>query len=281
MVVFAQAAKPTSVTKLSVIMPVYNEYATASKALEALLSRSLPGLTKEVIVVESNSSDGTRDLVLRYRDHPEVNLVLQEQARGKGNAVRAGLKVATGDIVLIQDADLEYDLDDYDQLLEPLLTFRTSFVLGSRHSRGWKIRVFNDQPVIAGIFNLGHMILLGFFNLLYRRNLRDPFTMFKVFRTDCLHGLRLECDRFDFDLELVIKLIRKGYLPVEIPVNYRARSFSEGKKVSPLRDPLTWVRAMAKYRFVSILDDSEAQGIRAARRPRLPQEAQSNVVLPT
>ena len=90
------------------------------------------------------------------------------------------------------------------------------------------------------------------FNVLYGQRLRDPFTMYKVFWRDCLHGLDLECNRFDFDFELVIKLIRKGYRPLEIPVNYRSRSFQEGKKVSVLRDPLTWLRALLRYRFGSI-----------------------------
>ncbi len=100
--------------------------------------------------------------------------------------------------------------------------------------------------------NLGHVFFTALFNVVYGTRLRDPFTMFKVFRRDCLYGLTFESNRFDFDWELVGKLVRAGYRPLEIPVNYRSRSFSEGKKVSFFRDPLTWIRACFKYRFVRL-----------------------------
>ena len=93
------------------------------------------------------------------------------------------------------------------------------------------------------------MFFLGLFNFIYRQRLKDPFSMFKVFRRECLYGLTFECNRFDFDFEIVIKLLRKGYRPIELPVNYRARSPSEGKKVSMVRDPLTWIRALLKFRW--------------------------------
>jgi glycosyltransferase involved in cell wall biosynthesis len=181
--------------------------------------------------------------------------VYQDRPRGKGNAVREGLRHATGHVVLIQDADLEYDIGDYDDLLAPIVQGQRAFVIGSRHSGDgsvWKIRQFNDMRLTAALFNAGHLLFLGLLNLLYRQSLRDPFSMYKVFRSDCLYGLEFECDRFDFDFELVIKLIRKGYQPSEIPVNYRARSFSEGKKVRVLRDPMTWLRALIKYRFTRL-----------------------------
>ena len=100
--------------------------------------------------------------------------------------------------------------------------------------------------------NLGHWLFATLLNLLYQQRLKDPFTMYKVFRADGLHNLNFECDRFDFDFELVIKLVRKGYVPFEIPVNYRLRSFDEGKKVNICRDPLTWLRAIVKFRFQQI-----------------------------
>lgn len=100
--------------------------------------------------------------------------------------------------------------------------------------------------------NLGHWFFTTLLNVCYFVRLKDPFTMYKVFRRDCIHGLPFECNRFDFDWEIVIKLIRRGYVPVEIPVNYRSRSFKEGKKVSIIRDPLTWFRAVIRFRFVQI-----------------------------
>jgi glycosyltransferase involved in cell wall biosynthesis len=233
-------------------MPVFNERRTFVETMEAVLAKELPGVDKEVIVVESNSTDGTRELVLSYQGRPGVKIELEAGPRGKGHAVRRGLALATGDAILIQDADLEYDVNDYDSLLAPLLGWERAFVLGSRHTGGWKIRKFADQVGTATAMNVGHLLFGTALNVLYLQRLRDPFTMFKVFRRDCLHGLQFECNRFDFDFELVIKLIRKGYSPLELPVNYTSRSFAEGKKVSMLRDPLTWIRALVRYRFVRL-----------------------------
>ncbi len=151
---------------------------------------------------------------------------------------------------MIQDADLEYDIEDYDALLEPLRQGRAAFVLGARHGgSAWKMRQFNDQPLIAALLNLAHWFFTASINVCFGARLRDPFTMYKVFRRDCLYGLTFECNRFDFDWEIVIKFLRKGYKPLEIPVNYRSRSFSEGKKVSIVRDPLTWLRVLIKLRL--------------------------------
>jgi hypothetical protein len=161
-----------------------------------------------------------------------------------------GLAQITGDFILIQDADLEYDLEDYDVLLEPLVTGRRAFILGARHGgKIWKLRSFEGNRLTSGFLNLGHWIFKTLVNVLFGVKLSDPFTMYKIFRRDCLSGLKLECNRFDLDYEIVIKLVRKGYIPMEIPVNYRSRSFSEGKKISMLRDPLTWLRALAKFRM--------------------------------
>ncbi|MCC7178104.1 MAG: glycosyltransferase family 2 protein [Acidobacteria bacterium] len=234
---------------LSIIVPVFNEAATCATLLDRLLAKELPGLDKEVVIVESNSTDGTRTIVEGYDGRPGVHVVLEDRPRGKGHAVRAGLSCASGDFVLIQDGDLEYDLDDYESLLEPLARWEALFVLGSRHTGHWKMRVFNDAPVTAAVFNLGQVFYTGLVNLVLRTAMTDPFTMFKVFRRDCLHGLALSGRRFDFDFELVMKLVRKGYIPLELPVNYTARSFAEGKKVSFVRDGLTWVWVVAKYGF--------------------------------
>jgi glycosyltransferase involved in cell wall biosynthesis len=256
--IFMVRVKPvTSAPRLSVIVPLYNERATFPQLMEMLVEKQIPDVEMEIILVESNSSDGSRELALAYRDHPRVRLILEEQARGKGHAVRNGLRAATGDVVLFQDADLEYDLDDYQGLIQPILSYRQNFVIGSRHSmntRLWKIRKFDDASGLSALFNFGHLLFLMLFNVTFRQRLSDPFSMFKVFRRECLYGLRFECNRFDFDWEIVIKLLRKGYRPLELPVNYRSRSFSEGKKVTIFRDPLTWLRALLKYRNSPLYD---------------------------
>ena len=237
---------------LSIVMPVFNERDTFEQTLNAVIRKELDDVDKEIIIVESRSTDGTRELVQKYVGWPTVTVLFEDRPRGKGAAVRAGLARATGTMVLIQDADSEYDVDDYDALIAPLLDMRRAFVLGSRHVGSWKLRRFADQPAASAFLNVGHILFATALNVLFRQSIHDPFTMYKVFRRDCLHRLHFECNRFDFDFELVIKLLRKGYVPLEVPVNYASRSFNEGKKVSAFRDPLTWIRALVKYRFASI-----------------------------
>ena len=246
--------------RLSVILPVFNERGTFTKTMELLLAKEIPGMDVEVVIVESNSSDGTREEAIRYEGHPNIKLILEDRPRGKGHAVRSGLQVATGDFVLIQDADLEYDIDDYEKLLEPLRHAELGFVLGMRTTSdgSWGLRrfrhkkpnrSFGQHTAMSHVMNVGHVVFLTLFNTVYRQRLRDPFTMYKVFRRDCLEGLTFECDRFDFDWELTAKLIRAGYHPREIPVSYHSRSFAEGKKVRLFRDPLGWIRACFRFRF--------------------------------
>lgn len=265
MVVMGQRQPKPERPRLSIIVPVYNEAATFHEAFSRLLAHRFSDCEVEFIVVESNSTDGTRALVQEFTGRPGVRLVYEEQARGKGHAVRTGLKVARGDFVAIQDADLEYDLEDYNALLEPLLNNREAFVLGARHGgRAWKMRQFTGQPIASLTMNVGHWFFTTLINVFFWVSLKDPFTMYKIFRRDCLHGMPLECDRFDFDWELVIKLIRRGYVPVEIPVNYRSRSFKEGKKVSVLRDPITWLKALVRFRFARLPRWGKAEPVTAA-----------------
>ena len=254
MMVFCRKSAEPKRPKLSVIIPAYNEAPTFKSLVDSVLRKQILGIDIEVIVVESNSTDGTREVARKFAHHPRVRLLLEERALGKGHAVRSGLAAATGDYILIQDADLEYDLEDYEALLEPLLSARAAFVLGSRHGGRniWKMRSFSGQRCLSLFLNFGHWLFTTLVNVFFLQRLRDPFTMYKVFRRDCLYGLTFQCNRFDFDYELLIKLLRKGYQPVEIPVNYRSRSFKEGKKVSIWRDPITWLRALVRLRFTKV-----------------------------
>jgi hypothetical protein len=238
--------------RLSVVLPVYNEKKTFREVIELLLAKTIPGFEIEICLIESNSTDGTRQDVLAYASHPRVRLLLEDKPSGKGHAVRKGLEVATGDIILIQDADLEYDLADYEKLLDPIHRLEASFVLGSRHSADrsdWQIRHFSKQRGIASVMNAGHIFFTWFLNVLFGQRLGDPFTMYKVFRRDCINNVPFECSRFDFDIELFGKLIRRGHKPMEIGVRYNSRSFNEGKKVSMFGDPPTWIRAGFRHRF--------------------------------
>lgn len=248
------------IKSVSIVIPIFNEAATVIPLLNAVMKQPLPsGLEKELVLVESRSTDGTREKVEWFASQNEggatrVQLILQDIPRGKGFAVREGLKRATGDVILIQDADLEYDVADYPALLEPILEGHADFVLGSRHlsAGNWKIRKFAKSPLRAFIMNFGGSFFHTLFNWVYGVKLTDPTTMYKVFLSSCVRGVNFESNRFDFDWELVAKLLRLGYTPLEVPVSYRSRGFEEGKKINFFRDPFTYIRAILKFRFQRI-----------------------------
>ncbi len=253
------------ISTLSIIIPVYNEAATVVELLNRVCQQPLESnLQKEILIVESNSTDGSLELVKKFvADNPKfpLKLILQDRPRGKGYAIREGLQLATGDVVLIQDSDLEYDTADYDVLIDPIMKGHADFVLGSRHLAAgtWKIRRFEQDPLKAWYMNLGGSLFHFFFNHLYGVKLTDPTTMYKVFLRSCINGVSFECNRFDFDFELLGKLIRLGYLPIEVPITYTSRGFEEGKKVNVWRDPFSWLKAIVKYRFLRIRRTSRAE----------------------
>ena len=254
-----EAASGRAREKLSIILPAYNEERYIAQVIDAVLAKPL-GVERELIIVESNSRDGTREIVKRYERHPDVRVLLEDRPRGKGHAVRAGLRLATGSIILIQDADFEYDIDDYDGLLEPILQRRTQFVLGSR-SLGrddWKVRRYARNPVKALAMNLAQLGFAKTFNLLYQQRTTDINTMFKVFRRECLDGIELVGDGFDLDIELVCKLVRAGFAPMEVPVNYVSRGFDEGKKINFWRDAFPSYWAIFENRWSSTRASSAA-----------------------
>ena len=239
-------------TTISVVLPVYNEAPTVAAILDKVTALDLADIDIELIVVESNSTDGSREIVQRYAGRPGVKLILQDAPRGKGAAVREGFEHATGDIVLIQDGDLEYRVEEYPIVLAPLLARDVNFVLGCRHARGRPMRVFPEAKLKSRVMNVAHWVFTWMFNLVYRTHLRDPFTMYKVFRRSCIDRVHFEANRFDFDWELVAKLVRLGNIPVEVPITYEARGFDGGKKVRFFRDPLTWMVALVKFRFSTL-----------------------------
>ena len=236
-VIVFQSATPTASDSLSVVVPVYNEERYVRDVLTGLLEKELP-IEREIIVVESGSTDSSRDIVRSFEGEPGVQVIYQDAARGKGNAVRAGLARASGTIIMIQDADFEYDFDDYDALLEPILQRRASFVLGSR-SLGlddWKVRQYGTSRTKGFMLNLAQVVFARTFNILYQQKVTDINTMLKVFRRECIDGCHLEGNGFNFDIELVCKIVRNGFEPLEVPVNYVARGFDEGKKINFLVD---------------------------------------------
>lgn len=247
--IFQRRSQPAN-EKLSIVLPVFNEERYVADVIEAILAKPLR-IEKELIIVESNSTDRTREIVQGFAGRPGVKLILEDRPQGKGHAVRTGLRAVTGTIVLIQDADFEYDIEDYDALLEPILQRRTSFVLGSRTLGldDWKVRRFEGSPLKRVLLNVGQLMFATTFNVLYQKRITDVNTMFKVFRADCLQGLDLESDGFDLDIELACKLVMNGNAPLEVPVNYVARGFEEGKKISFVRDAAPSYAALWRYRF--------------------------------
>jgi glycosyltransferase involved in cell wall biosynthesis len=246
--------------KVSIIIAVYNEAATVATLLDRVWAQPIPKAAKEIIIVESNSTDGSRELIAEFlgrhaaEPSPRIRVIHQSKPMGKGHAIRQGIAAATGEILLIQDADLEYEVADYPDLLRPIIEGRAAFVLGSRHMgpHGWKIRRFAQSVLRTAFMNCGGILFHAFFNVVFSTRLTDPTSMYKVFRADCLNGLNFTSDRFDFDFELLGKLIRAGFLPLEVPVSYKSRGFDEGKKIRIFRDPPTWIFAILKSRFMPL-----------------------------
>lgn len=238
---------PKTKQTLSLIIPVYNEAATVREVLELLVKKDFGGLDKELLIVESNSTDGTREIVREFERYPCVRAIYEERPQGKGHGVRTGLAACTGDIIAIQDGDLEYDIEDYDKLLAPIIDRERAFVLGSRHSGSINMRSFEHQKLTSAVMNLGHVIFTSMINISCGARLRDPFTMFKLFRKECLFGVELVSNRFDLDWEIATKFLKKGYNALEIPIKYISRPYSEGKKVNFVLDPLLWIKAWVRF----------------------------------
>lgn len=236
--------------KLSIVVPIFNEQRYVKKVLGALFSIKLD-IDIEFIIVESNSTDGTRDIVKTFENIPNVKLIFENSPKGKGHAVRAGLKEATGSIVLIQDSDFEYDLDDYPSLLKPILARHTEFVLGSRSLglEGWKVRQYSNTPIKGLLMNFAQIIFAKTYNILFRQSTTDINTMFKVFRTSCLKRFELKSNGFELDIELVCKLALAGYKAYEVPVNYRSRGFEDGKKIRFFHDAFHSYLMIFRCRF--------------------------------
>ncbi len=224
---------------LSVVMPVYNEARTIVAAIERVLNAPVD-LAKEIIVVDDASTDGTRQL-LQNMSSGEIRLVFHDVNRGKGAAIRTGVAHATGDIVLVQDADLEYDPRDYPLLLEPILEGHADVVFGNRF-HGGPHRVLYFWHYAANRF----LTLLT--NLLTGLNVTDMEVGYKVFRRDVLRRLTLTSDRFGFEPEVTVKVAKLGCRVYEVPIRYYGRTYQEGKKIT-WRDGVAALFHLLRYRF--------------------------------
>ena len=223
---------------MTVIVPVYNEHATVAEVLRRIRKVSVP-LTVDVVVVDDGSSDGT-DKVLAALQESAVQVITHPVNRGKGAAIRTGLAAAKGDVLLVQDADLEYDPEDWPKLLQPMLRGKARVVYGSRFT--------GERKNMLPSHWLGNRLLTLTTNLLFRSTLSDMETCYKLFDRRVLEGITIESDRFEFEPEITAKVLRRGERIYEVPISYAGREVSEGKKIS-WRDGIGAMRALVKYRF--------------------------------
>jgi len=235
-----QAQQQVAVT-LSVIIPCFNEHSTILSLIERV---QRVALSKEIIIVDDGSTDGTRELLSALVEGlPGITVIFHQGNRGKGAAVQSGLAHATGEIVIIQDADLEYDPEDYHKVIAPILDGSTQVVYGSR----------NLQPNHYSYqsFYWGGRLVTLVVNLLYGVRLTDEATCYKAFARPIIQSFRLEAAGFDFCPEVTAKVLRRGYTIHEVPIHYRARPREEGKKIR-MRDGLWAVWTLLKYRFIPL-----------------------------
>ncbi|MEZ5333075.1 MAG: glycosyltransferase [Thermoanaerobaculia bacterium] len=228
--------------RLSVVVPVYNERLLVAALLERLLAAEVPGLSGlEVLVVDDGSKDGTREIVRRIaRAEPAVRLIEHERNRGKGAAVRTGIREATGDLIVFQDADLEYDPADLGKLVEPFLDGEADVVYGSRFLAREKGRVLSFRHT------LGNRLLTWLSNWLTDLNLTDMETCYKMFRADLLKSIPIRSNDFAMEPEITAKVAKRGCRVVEVPISYAGRSYREGKKIG-WRDGVKAVSAMFRF----------------------------------
>ena len=230
--------------KISIVIPVYNELHTLHKILEKVTEANFCSLEKEIVMVDDGSIDGTRDL-LKELENSEHNYKIYYHAKnmGKGAAIRTALAYITGDIVVIQDADLEYDPNDYEDLIRLILENRADVVYGSRLSGGKPTRSFKFLHL------LGNKFLTLLTNLLYDTTLTDMETCYKAFRTDVIKSISIKSNRFDFEPEITAKVLKRKYHLYEAPISYYGRDYTEGKKIT-WRDGFGAISALIKFRFI-------------------------------
>jgi glycosyltransferase involved in cell wall biosynthesis len=224
---------------LSVIVPVFNERTTVAEVIRRIRAVSLP-VAVEVVVVDDGSSDGT-DKVLSALGDSTVRVINHGVNRGKGAAIRTGLESVRGDLVLIQDADLEYDPADWTKLLEPILRGKANVVYGSRFT--------GERKNMMPLHWMGNRFLSLVTNILYSSTLSDMETCYKLFERKVLEGITIQSDKFDFEPEITAKVLRRGYRIYEVPISYAGREVEEGKKIT-WRDGFGALAALVKFRFV-------------------------------
>ena len=226
--------------RLSIVIPVYNEQETICELIRQV---EAVDQDKEIIIVDDGSSDGSRGLLKKYEGREGFKILYQSRNKGKGAALRVGFEKADGEIIIIQDADLEYNPKDYSILLEPILDGRADVVYGSRFLGG-------PHRVLFFWHYLGNMFLTTLSNMVTNLNLSDMETGYKVFRRSVLDSFTLKCDRFGFEPEFTSKISRSKLRIYEVPISYNGRDYSEGKKIT-WKDGVAALWFIFRFRFFS------------------------------
>jgi glycosyltransferase involved in cell wall biosynthesis len=227
--------------KLSIIMPVYNERETLREILSQVRAVELPDVEKEILLVDDGSTDGSGEILAEEEAAGDVRVFYHKQNQGKGDAVRTAIKQASGDLIVIQDADLEYDPRDYPTLIRPIMERRVTVVYGSRFLGPRKAMNFWHM--------VGNKLLTLTTNILYNAILSDMETCYKCFRADVIKDIPLHSRRFEFEPEITAKVLKRGHRIFEVPISYYGREYHEGKKISWRDAPIAfWT--LIKYRFV-------------------------------
>lgn len=230
--------------KVSILIPVYNERNVLAEVLDRVTAAPLPaGCEREIIVIDDGSTDGTADVMARFAANPAVRSLRSAKNHGKGYAIRLGIQQASGDIILIQDGDLEYDPREYSKLLKPLLDRSADVVYGSRFLAG--------APTMRFANWLANKVLTFAANVLYGARITDEATAYKAFRSDILKDLPLECRRFEFCPEVTAKVRRLGYRIAETPISYNPRGVLDGKKIR-WHDGVVALWTLIKWRFLPL-----------------------------
>jgi glycosyltransferase involved in cell wall biosynthesis len=235
---------------LSVIMPFYNEEATLAKIVSQVLATDLP-IPLELILVDDGSTDSGMEQLSPFIRDPRIVYIRSPRRSGKGSAVNRGIQASHGNIILIQDADLEYSPQEYERVLALILGQKCHFALGSRvlGAGTWKIHGVAGRPLYSWALNLGSRFLTLVFGAVFRTRLTDPTTMMKAFRRECLSGIEFTSRGFDWDWEILYKFLLRGFVGLEAPISYRGRAPEEGKKLRMWGDGWAALFAILRFRF--------------------------------
>ncbi|MBI2596952.1 glycosyltransferase family 2 protein [Candidatus Daviesbacteria bacterium] len=234
--------------KLSIIIPVYNEEKTIGELLQKVNNQKLPkGLIKEIIVVDDGSSDLTQNILKGYKNKM-IKVFRHKENLGKGAAIRTGLEKVSGEICIIQDADLEYDPQDYQRLLDPILKDQTQVVYGTRLIN-YPLKFWGQEKTVLPLHLIANRFLTLLTNILYGSNLSDMETGYKLFRKKVLENIVVNSRKFDFEAEITAKILRQGIKIVEVPIKCKPRTYNEGKKIS-WKDGVSAIWTLFRYRLI-------------------------------